>query len=145
MGAEGYQFTRSARSPRAMGFVALWWLGLLLLYLVFSASPAIVLILALFSLPALYDIGRGARAELRITGSHIEWRSGNRGAKLPRGQLKSVRLDTRLDFSLRMTLRTYQGGKIRLPYECVPKAAEIEAALTAADIPFERHHFALLS
>ncbi|MEP5153955.1 MAG: hypothetical protein ABJQ89_13130, partial [Planktotalea sp.] len=61
------------------------------------------------------------------------------------GMLKSVRLDTRLDLSLRMTLIPHQGGKVRLPYECIPKAAEIEAALTAQDIPYERHHFTLMS
>lgn len=145
MTAELYRYSRSSRSPRALAFVALWWLGLVLLHFVLSAAPLILLVLALVSLPALFDIGRGATSEFRITDRHIEWRTGARGARLPRGQLKSVRLDTRLDFSSRLTLLTYQGGKTRLPYECVPPAAEIEAALHSAGIPFERHHFALMS
>lgn len=140
-----YTFTRSARSPRALTLVALWWIALLDLYITVNAAPIVVLLLACASLPALFDIGAGANSELRITDAEITWRSGRRGAKLPRGQLKSARLDTRLDFSLRLTLLTYQGGKIRLPYECVPPALELEAALLIQNIPFERHHFSLMS
>ena len=140
-----YVFIRAARSPRAVAMVVLWWLVLILLYLALNASPIIVLGLAFISLPALFDIGAGTTSELRITGSEVAWRSGRRGAQLPRGQLKSVRLDTRLDLSLRMTLLTYQGGKVRLPYECVPVASVIEAALKEQGIPYERHHFTLLS
>lgn len=145
MDDNSYIFTRSARSPRAIAFVVLWWLVLVLLYTVLGAAPLIVLLLAFVSLPALFDIGAGATAELRIEPSRLSWRSGRRGAHLPRGQLKSVRLDTRLDFSLRMTLLTHQGGKVRLPYECVPAANDIERALSEHGIPYERHHFTLLS
>jgi len=125
--------------------VVLWWAALLVLYLLFNAASLIILVLACASLPALYDIGANASAELQIDSTEISWRSGRRRASLPRGQLKLVRLDTRLDFSLRMTLHTYQGGKIRLPYECVPSANAIEDALKTYDIVFERHHFQLMS
>lgn len=138
-------FTRASRSPRAVAVVVLWWLALIILYVVFNAAPLILLILGIISLPALFDIGAGATSELRITHADIIWRSGRRDAKLPRGQLKSVRLDTRLDLSLRMTLITYHGGKIRLPYECVPNASQITAALDAQGIAHERHHFTFLS
>lgn len=145
MGASAYIFSRSARSAAAIGWVAAWWAALVILYFVIDAAPVIVLLLGAISLPALFDIGAGATSTLRIDAQKIEWRSGARGAHLPRGQLKSVRLDTRLDLSLRMTLITDQGGKIRLPYECVPKANAIEKALKSYDIPYERHHFTLLS
>lgn len=140
-----YSFKRSARSPRAVAFVALWWIVLWQLYLFLDAAPFIILGFALVSLPALIDIGKGTTSGLDITNAEVSWRSGRRSAKLPRGQLKSVRLDTRLDLSIRMTLLTYQGDKIRLPYECVPPAAQIEAALKDHQILYERHHFTLLS
>lgn len=140
-----YRFIRKARTPRTIAIVVIWWSILLGLYLALNASPIIVLILACASLPALFDIGAGSTAELCITEAEVTWRSGRRGAKLPRAQLKSVRLDTRLDFSLRMTLLTYQGGKVRLPYECVPPKDALEHALNERDIPFEQHHFALMS
>ncbi len=145
MAADSFVFTRSARSPRNLMLLALWWLVLAVLAFGLNASPVIIALLALASLPALYDIGMGATSELHITPADIIWRSGRRGGTLPRGQLKSVRLDTRLDLSLRMTLITHQGGKTRLPYECVPSAGEIEAALSAQDIPYQRHHFTLMS
>lgn len=145
MDANEYTFTRSSRTLRAITMVALWWAVIVVLYFVLSAAPIIIAVLALASLPALYDIGAGATSELSITDKNIAWRSGRRGGTLPRGQLKSVRLDTRLDFSLRLTLLTHQGSKIRLPYECIPKANEIEAALKNQGIAFQRHHFTLLS
>lgn len=140
-----YTFTRSARNPRAVAWVVLWWIILLAIYFALNAAPIIVLVLACISLPALFDIGAGSTSEFQITQAQIKWRSGRRGGHLPRGQLKSVRLDTRLDLSLRMTLITYQGSKVRLPYECVPPTDTIIAALTAHDIPHERHHFTLMS
>lgn len=137
-------FTRHARSTSAIAWVATWWIVVLALYFVLNASPIIALVLACVSLPALIDIGAGATSRLCITRAEITWRTGRRKGALPRGQLKSVRLDTRLDLSLRMTLLTYQGDKIRLPYECVPSASKIEAGLKAHDIPYQRHHFTLL-
>lgn len=124
--------------------LAAWWLGLAAIYLLFDANEWIVLGLFAFTLPSLYDIGANSTARLDMDMHEIRWQSGKRGARLPRAQLKSVRLDTRLDLSLRMTLITTEGGKIRLPYECIPKAADIEEALSNLNIPFERHHFTLL-
>lgn len=125
--------------------LALWWGAIVLLYVLINANPWILLGLGAISLPALYEYGANSRATLTIDAREISWRSGRRGAKLPRAQLKSVRLDTRLDLSLRMTLIPHQGGKVRLPYECVPNAQEIETVLKSQDIPYERHHFTLLS
>ena len=140
-----FTFQRAARNPRAVGFVLLWWLVIFVFYAFLNGSWAILAILALCSGPALLDIYRGTTAALQITAKDIQWRSGKRAGNLARGQLKSVRFDTRLDLSLRMTLLTYQDEKLRLPYECTPKASDIEAALKARDIPYERHHFTLMS
>jgi aminopeptidase N len=140
-----FTFQRAARGPRAVGFVVLWWLIIFALYAFLNGSWVILAILALCSVPALLDIYRGTSTALQITAKNIQWRSGKRAGSLARGQLRSVRLDTRLDLSLRMTLLTYQGEKLRLPYECIPKASDIEAVLKAQDIPYERHHFTLMS
>lgn len=145
MDAEPFHFARSARSPRAIAVLLLWWGVIALLYFALDASAVICMVLALFSAPALFDLGANAQAGLKIDDTEIAWRTGRRGGNLPRAQLKSVRLDTRLDLSLRMTLITHPGDKVRLPYECVPKADIIARALDAQDIPFERHHFTLLS
>ncbi len=140
-----FTFQRASRGPRAVGFVVLWWLVIFALYAFLNGSWVILAILALCSVPALLDIYRGTSAALQITAKDIQCRSGKRAGSLARRQLKSVKLDTRLDLSLRMTLLTYQGEKLRLPYECIPKASDIEAALKAQDILYERHHFTLMS
>jgi len=142
---KGFHFTRSARSPRALIFVTLWWLVLFVLYTALDASPVIVVILACASLPALYDIYTGGTAELRIDEKNIHWRSGRRLGQLALTELKLMRFDTKLDMSVRLTLLTHHGAKVRLPYECVPAGAEIEPYLTENGIPFEKHHFALMS
>ncbi|MEM9580526.1 MAG: hypothetical protein AAF891_07540 [Pseudomonadota bacterium] len=144
MTSQPFVFRRSARRPKAILTLLVWWLGLALIYVGLNAHPGIIALLGLFTLPALYDIGAGNLAELRIDEKEIAWRSGRRAGDLPRGALKTVRLDTRLDFSLRMTLHTHQGQRLRLPYECVPRAQDLKDALTRQDIPFEHHHFALM-
>lgn len=144
MSTAPYVFRRMARNPRSIGIVALWLTGCGALYVMVNAHPVIAGALAAFSLPALYDIVKNSQSDLRIDGKQIAWRSGRRSGDMPRGQLEKVRLDTRLDFSRRMTLYTHQGGKLRLPYECVPPIADIEAALQAHDIAVERHYFALI-
>ncbi|MGB7317785.1 MAG: hypothetical protein WBC85_07445, partial [Planktotalea sp.] len=116
MDVDAFHFERRARSPRAIFFIALWWAAIALLHFAIQANPWILLLLALVSLPAIYDLGANASAILTIDAQHIAWRSGQRGATCPRAQLQKVRLDTRLDFSLRMTLIPHQGRKIRLPY-----------------------------
>ena len=114
------------------------------LYVVLDSHPVIAVGLALFALPALVDMLRGGRASLQIDDKEIRWQSAGRTDHLPRGQIRTVRLDTRLDFSRRITLLTHQGGKIRLPYECVPPKSELIGALTEHGLPFEQHHFALM-
>jgi len=139
-----YRFTRSARAARSVILTAVWLMLCLQAYVIFEAHPGIVGVLAVFALPSLYEIAVGATSVLEVDDREVRWHSGHRSGAMPRGTLKSVRLDTRLDFSLRLTLQTHQGGKLRLPYECVPPAAELTQALTRHDIPFERHHFALM-
>lgn len=142
--AEPFVFTRSARSLGAGVIVTAWFFACFSLYFLLNAHPVIAAGLSIFALPALIDLLRGSLSSLQIDAREIRWSSGGRGGQMPRGQLKSVRLDTRLDFSLRMTLQTHQGEKLRLPYECVPPAKELAAVLRAHDIAVERHHFALM-
>lgn len=127
-----------------MALVMVWLLGCLGLWLLLSAHPVIAGAIALFAVPAALDIVRGTTASLRIDHKEIRWHSGARSDAMARGVLKSVRLDTRLDFSVRLTLITHQGGKLRLPYECVPPKNTLSAALKAHDIPYQTHHFSLM-
>ena len=139
-----YRYEKQARTQRTLAILGAWWAMLAVLYFGLGAHPGIVAVLLLFSLPAVYDYGANATATLELTDRDIRWSSGRRSGAMPRAQIKRVRLDTRLDLSVRMTLETHQGGKLRLPYECVPKLKSLEAGLRSADIPFQRHAFSLI-
>ncbi|MDA7428681.1 hypothetical protein PGB28_09440 [Primorskyibacter aestuariivivens] len=139
-----YRFEASARGPRAVLGLALWWAGLLAAYLIFDATLWILLPLALASLPALYELGKGARATLEIDSDEFRWSSGRRQGRMLRSEVDRVRLDTKLDMSLRMSLVTPEGRKIRLPYECVPPRKALEEELDTRGITVERHHFSLM-
>lgn len=139
-----YRYHAAARSPRTLIALGAWWAGLIGCYLFLDASMWILMPLALVTLPALYEIGKGAVATLEIDNSEFRWTSGSRGVRLPRAEVARVRLDTRLDFSLRMSLVLHNGKKVRLPYECVPPRKSLEAELTARQIEIERHHFSLM-
>ena len=139
-----YRYEASARGPRAVMGIAAWWAALLAAYLVFDATLWILLPLALASLPALYEMGKGARATLEIDSDEFRWSSGRRHGRMLRSEVDRVRLDTKLDMSLRMSLVTAEGRKIRLPYECVPPRQSLSDELEAREIKVERHHFSLM-
>lgn len=58
--------------------------------------------------------------------------------------IKTVRLDTRLDLSIKATLILHTGAKMRLPLDAVPPSAAFEEALKQRGILVERHHFRLV-
>ncbi|WP_425038280.1 hypothetical protein [Primorskyibacter sp. S187A] len=146
MGADKpWRFEASARGPRAFLVLGLWW-GLVLLGLwAIELNIWIALALLTFSLPAIWELVRGATAYLEIDKTHVRWGSGRRSGEVARNEIGKVRLDTRLDFSLRMSIVLHNGRKIRLPYECLPRAARLKAALDQAGLAHEHHHFSLLS
>lgn len=139
-----YRFEASARGPRAFVALGLWWGGLIAAWAFLDASPWIILPLALVTLPALYEMGRGSKARLEIDSDEVRWSTGRRSARMALSEIDKVRLDTRLDFSLRMSLVRPDGRKVRLPYECVPPGKSLETELNRRGIAVERHHFSLL-
>lgn len=139
-----YRYQASSRGPRAFLALGLWWAGLLAAALFLDASIWILLPLALVTIPALYEMGKGAQATLEIDSEEIRWASGRRAAKMPLADLDRVRFDTRLDMSLRMSLIPQTGRRVRLPYECVPPRKALESELAARGIAVEKHHFSLM-
>lgn len=140
----GYVYQTSGRTPRTAFTVAGVWLVLAVLYLRFEAAPWVLGIVALFTLPALWDLLRNPPAGLEMDDVGLHWYSGPRDAKIPWTDIKLVRLDTRLDLSVRATVVLTSGRRVRAPFEAMPHANTLEFELKARDIPIERHHFSLL-
>lgn len=134
-----------ARTPRKLIIIAVIWAVVLGLYIVLDASWILVLLTWLATLPALYEMWLNKTASLCISEQEISWSSGRYKGRIAAADIAMVRLDTRLDFSLKMTLIGAEGGRLRLPFDVVPKAGPLEAALKTHGYPYQRHHFALLN
>ncbi len=120
------------------------WTILLLLLLVLEAAGWIVAGLALFTLPALWDLLSDRASGLRLTGQDLHWFSGAKADTIPLARIKAVRLDRRLDLSYRVSVVLHDTRRIRLPQDCVPPIPVLEEALGRAAVPVERHPFSLL-
>lgn len=120
------------------------WAGLLGLWLGLGAAGWIVLALGAFTLPALADLIRNPTAHLRLDDTTLRWSSGRRQLRLRLAEIDHIRLDTRLDLSVRATAVLVSGARLRLPFECTPPHHAFEAALTARGVAVKRFHFQLL-
>jgi hypothetical protein len=134
----------TGRNPRTALALAGVWGVLALLVMVLDAAVWIVAGLALFTLPALWDLVTDRAAGLRLTGDGLHWFSGRRSDTIPRARIKAVRLDRRLDLSYRVSITLHDDRRIRLPQESLPPIPVLEAALIQAGIRVERHPFSLL-
>ena len=119
-----FRYSRQGRNPGTMIVVAAIWAVLIGTYFWLDAAPLLLGVLAL-------------------TPTTLGWHSGIRTARVAVTEISRVRLDTRLDFSVRATVVLRSGRKLRIPYEATPPHQALEAQLNANDIKTERHHFSL--
>ncbi|WP_298842253.1 hypothetical protein [uncultured Roseobacter sp.] len=142
--AEPFRFERQGRNRTGLAVVAAIWIALIAATVVLDAAPWLMAVLALFTLPAAWEIVRNPLATLTLDGRGMRWQSGRRSADVALAELERVRLDTRLDFSVRVTLILTNGARVRLPYECTPPHKSFEETLNQRGIATERHHFSLI-
>lgn len=139
-----FVFDQQARSRRTLLIVVGVWAVLSAAWVWLEAAPWIVAFLAAFTLPAVYDLIRNPKAGLTLNAQTLSWFSGRRHGALELSEIELVRLDTRLDFSVRITAVLTSGRKIRLPFESTPPHQAFEDALKAQGVKTQRHHFQLL-
>ena len=133
-----------ARRPRTVLVLLAVWAGLAALWWGLNAAWWIVAALALPTLPALWEVLTDRRAGLRLDDGMLRWHDGARTDHVALAALDHVRMDTRLDLSVRVTLVLRDGRRVRLPQACVPPHRALEATLAGAGVPTRRHHFGLL-
>ena len=139
-----FVFHAQGRNTRTLVTVALIWVGLLILWLGFDAHPMIVAFLTLFTLPACWDLIANPPSGLTLSTDSISWFSGKRRADVGLDEIDHVGMNTRLDFSVKVTLVLRNGSKIRLPFEATPPDQSFEEALAERGIKTRRTHFQLL-
>lgn len=139
-----YAYETTGRNRATVITVVLVWAALVLAILVLDAAPWLVGLVGLFTLPAIYDLVSARRSGLNLDSSGLSWFSGRREGNITWDQISHIRLDTRLDLSVRTTVLLITGRKIRLPLEVTPLADTFESILTERGIKVERHHFSLM-
>lgn len=144
MDADNFSFRRQGRNRAALLTVGGIWAALLAAIILVDAAPWLMAVIAAFTLPAVWEWVRNPEAGLNFTADELQWFTGKRRAAIHWSEIEKVRLDTRLDFSVRVSAVLHGGRKIRLPYECTPPHQLLEAAFNARGIRTERHHFSLV-
>jgi len=124
--------------------LGLTWVGILAAILLFDAALWLMALFALCTLPALYDIAVARRAGIALDPSGLSWFAGRQTGDITWERISHMRLDTRLDFSVRTSAVLTSGKRIRLPLECTPPADTLEQVLGERGISVQRHHFSLL-
>lgn len=137
-------YQTQGRSLRTGITVALIWAGLMAAWWGLEAHPVIVAFFALFTLPACWDLITDPPSGLTLTGTNLSWFSGKRHADVPLTDIDHVAMNTRLDFSIKVTLVLQTGAKVHLPFEATPPDPQLEEALTARGIKTRRTHFQLM-
>lgn len=139
-----YTYRRHARSRTALLVLPAIWAALGVGWLWLDASGWLVGLLGLFTLPALWELFTNPVSGLTLDHDNLSWVTGKRDAKIALAQIDRVRLDTRLDMSVRATVILKTGRKIKLPFEATPPHRALETALHARGITTVRHHFTLI-
>ena len=103
----------------------------------------ILAIVALFTLPALWDLATNPIASLSLSPQALVWQRGKDKVTIPLDTIDHIRLDTRLDLSVRATVVLRSGQRLRIPPDTMPPYRPFDHALHAAGVPTQRHHFSL--
>ncbi|MEL6102449.1 MAG: hypothetical protein AAFY74_15315 [Pseudomonadota bacterium] len=139
-----FEYVANGRNRATLLSVLAVWTAIAAALLLLDASPILMGILMLFTLPAVYDLIVDRQAGLTLDQDRIDWFSGKQRGGLDWTEVDHMRLDTRLDFSVRASAVLKSGRKVRLPFEATPPHKDLEAALTDRGIRVERHHFSLV-
>lgn len=134
-----YHYERRGRSARTIAALVAVWAGLVLIWLGLGASVWVIGGLALFTLPALWDVLRDSRSTLTLSDGQIAWDAAFSSGV--RCDVDHVRLNRRFDGSMKVHLVHIGGATTRLPPDVVPPVDAFEAALAQAGLPAQRHPF----
>lgn len=135
----------TGRSLRAAVVLLAVWSALAALWLAFDASPVWLSLGAMATLPALYDFVTARVSGLDLDTQCLRWFSGRHSADVVLTAIDHARFDTRLDFSVRVTVILRNGARLRLPQAALPPPDALKSAFDQAGVRTQTHHFNLLS
>ncbi len=136
-----FSFSRQNRNPRTVLILIGIYAVLVGMVILFGAAWWLMALLALTTLPALWDIAKDTSAGMELTDDTLHWHTGQRQGELSLPEVDRFRFDTRWDFSVRVSAVLKSGKRVRLPDESLPPHRQFENILTQAGFAVERHHF----
>lgn len=136
-----WEWRQEGRRWSAILLVGGLWAGLALLWLVFAAHPAFLLILFAVSLPAAWDIGQNRHLALEVHADQLIWTSGVAQDALALDAGTVVSLRRRFDGGLRIAVTNRFGQDVRLPPYLDPPLGPLEAALQQSAAKVRRDPF----
>ncbi|UWR01828.1 hypothetical protein K3740_12210 [Ruegeria conchae] len=136
-----FTFTRQNRNPRMVLILIGIYAVLTGLIVLFDAVWWLIGLLALTTLPALWDVLQDTSAGMELSDGTLRWHTGQRRGTLDLSTVKRFRFDTRWDFSVRVSAILKSEKRLRLPDESLPPHKQLEEVLQQAGIAVERHHF----
>ena len=134
-------YSRSARTRVA--YISL--IVSILLWFALGAVQTHWIILALFIIPpslVAWDLMKNDIAHFHMDDTHMTYGIGREEDRVAFDQIEILRLNRRLDFSWRVTMRLKDGTRLRLPPPCVPPMDDFERALQERQINVDRILFA---
>lgn len=139
-----YEYQTTGRNRATLITVVAVWAAIAAAILWLEAAPWLMGLAALATVPALIDLVSGRASGVRVNADGLHWFSGRRTGEIAWPRISHIRLDTRLDFSVRASAVLTSGRKVRLPLEATPPADLFEQELASRGVKVERHHFSLL-
>ncbi|MCC1491587.1 hypothetical protein [Cognatishimia sp. F0-27] len=139
-----FRFERQGRRPRVALVIALYWVGLAVLWLGLDAAPWILALLGLFTVPATLDFATDRRDWIEITPGLLRWGSGRQEVDVAAGRIAHVRLERRFDMTMRARVTLDSGKRMTIPQACLPRSEILESALRDAGYSVQHHPFSLL-
>lgn len=134
----------SGRNTQTYVVLMCIYAALIAAYTILGAAWWILALVAIATLPALWDLYSNRQSGVRLDDWQLSWWSGRGTAQMPLSDIDHMRFDTRLDFSVRVSAVLPDKRRIRLPYDALPPHKIFEAACQARGLRTERHHFSLL-
>lgn len=117
------------------------WVVLAFLLLKVEMASWLAMIVFIFTLPAVYDLISARASGITVNGDQIAWYAGKRDNSLAANLIDHIKLDTRLDLSVRCTLVLSSGQKVKVPFEACPNHRALETQLHAHGYTTRRQHF----
>lgn len=136
-----FTYTRQNRNPKTVTILICIYGALLALIILFDAAWWLMALLALTTLPAVWDVLQDTSAGMELDADTLRWHSGRRQGELRLSDVNRFRFDTRWDFSVRVSAILTTDKRLRLPDESLPPHRELESMLQQAGLTVERHHF----